>query len=190
MDGLINMFYTQAFQKRCAFADSCPDSRLPIPVRFFLDDFASNTCIPDFDKLISVIRSRDISVSIIIQSLSQLNSLYGPDKAMTIINNCDHCLYLGGQDVDAAKYLSVKANLPVNRVLDMPLDRAFLFTRGSPFLQVKKYNIIAHPIMDEPDPAKNQIQIRQEEYLDEEYLEEHLDKIYPLPDYLGKDIPN
>lgn len=101
MDGLVNLFYTQALQTLCNSADKdYPDHRLPVPVRFILDDFATNVRIPDFDKIISVIRSREIYVSIILQSISQLSALYGSGESTTIINNCDNCLYLGGQDVE------------------------------------------------------------------------------------------
>ena len=124
MDGLANLLYTQALQSLCAAADKSPGHRLAVPVRFILDDFAANTCIPDFDKTISVIRSREISASIILQSLSQLEALYGHAKALTILNNCDHCLYLGGQDVETAQFISKKADKPTSDILNMPLDSA------------------------------------------------------------------
>ena len=98
-DKLLNLLYSQALHELCDSADCSPDGRLKVPVRFIMDDFAANAVIPDFDKVISVIRSREIYVSLILQSLSQLDSMYGKDRAMTIINNCDSCLYLGGQDV-------------------------------------------------------------------------------------------
>ena len=72
------------------------DNRLPVHVRFHLDDFAANVLIPDFDNIISFIRSREIAVSIVLQSLSQLQKMYGNAWAKTILNNCDNCLYLGG----------------------------------------------------------------------------------------------
>lgn len=108
-------------------------------MRLLLDDFAAGLYIPEFDKIISVIRSREISVSIMLQSISQLESMYGHPGAMTIINNCDNCLYLGGQDVETAKYMSVKANKWVNSILEMPLDKAWLFTRGQKARLVEKY---------------------------------------------------
>lgn len=144
LDSLVNLFYTQALQNLCLSADKQPDSRLKIPVRFIFDDFASNTVIPDFDKIISVIRSREISVSLIIQSLSQLEDLYGRAKTKTILNNCDNCLYMGGQDVDTAAYMAVKADKPVKRILNMPLDAAWLFTRGQAPKQVQKYELEKH----------------------------------------------
>lgn len=145
MDRLVNLFYTQALQSLCRSADrDYPDCRLPVPVRFILDDFATNTVIPGFDNLISVIRSREIYVSVIIQSLSQLEGLYGHARAMTIVNNCDHCLYLGGQDVETARYFSEKLNRTADKILDLPLGSAFLFTRGEKARQVEKFDLTAH----------------------------------------------
>ena len=138
-DALINLFYTQALQYLMIAADRRPDSRLPIPVRFILDDFSTNTVIPDFDKIISVIRSREIYVSVVIQSLSQLEGLYGHAKAQTIINNCDHCLYLGGTDTQTAQYFAEKFNCQVSTVLNLPLDIMFIFERGSEPRRVQKY---------------------------------------------------
>ena len=145
MDRMVNLFYTQAFQALCHSADrDYPDHRLPVPVRFMLDDFAAGTVIPDFDNLTSVIRSREISVSIVIQSLTQLVGLYGESKAMTIVNNCDNCLYLGGQDVNTAKFMAEKVNRPAHAILNLPLGSAYLFTRGQPAKEVKKYDLRSH----------------------------------------------
>jgi len=140
-DRLINVFYAQAFHELCKEADSRRNGRLKVPVRIFLDDFATNVYIPDFDKIISNIRSRDISVSVILQSISQLETLYSPEQAVTILNGCDHMLYLGGQDVETAGYISEKANVPMERILDMGLDDAYLFERGSAPRKVNKINL-------------------------------------------------
>lgn len=149
MDKLANLFYTQALHVLCRTADKSEGHRLPVPVRFLLDDFASNVCIPDFDKIVSVIRSREISVSLILQSISQLESLYGPARAKTIINNCDHCLYLGSQDVDTARYIAVKANKNINTVLDMPVGEAWLFARGQAPRKVRRYDVERHALYAE-----------------------------------------
>ena len=155
MDTLVSLFYSQALQALCESADKdYPDHRLPVPVRFILDDFATNVVIPDFDKIISVIRSREIYVSIILQSISQLNSIYDKDCAMTIVNNCDNCLYLGGQDVDTAKYIAFKANRTVDSILTMALGDAYLFTRGSLPKKVQKFEIKSHELYKElPEAA-------------------------------------
>lgn len=159
MDKLANIFMTQALQILMRSADhDYPEHRLPIPVRFYLDDFASNMYIPDFDKIISVVRSREISISVILQSLTQLNSLYGKDRAATILNNCDRQLYLGGQDLDTAEYISHRANKPMEQILAMPVDHAWLFTRGQKPVMTEKYDIssleaelYASPSDAEPD---------------------------------------
>ena len=142
---LTSLFYTQALQALIAEADKQPDNRLQIPVRLYLDDFA-NLLVPDMDKTISVIRSREISVSIVLQSITQLEGLYGHAKSMTIVDNCDHLLYLGGQSVETARFIGVKANKPVSTILNMPLDRAWLFERGSTPREVKKYDLTRHPL--------------------------------------------
>lgn len=144
-DRIISLFYTQALQALCNSADfDYDDCRLPVPVRIILDDFATNAFIPDFDNIISVIRSREIYVSIILQSITQLDALYGSSKAKTIINNCDNCLYLGGLDIETAQYMSYKANRSVTSILNMPLNDAYLFTRGQEPRKVEKYDIKEH----------------------------------------------
>lgn len=140
-DALVNLFYTQALQYLLRAADKCEASRLPIPVRFILDDFSTNTVIPNFDNIISVIRSREISVSLICQCLSQLENLYGSAKSKTIINNCDHCLYLGGSDPDTGKFFAERFNCMVSTVLSLPLDRMYLFSRGGQPEQVSHYDL-------------------------------------------------
>lgn len=146
MDSLVGLFYTQALHALCHSADTeYADHRLSVPVRFILDDFATNAVIENFDNLTSVIRSREIYVSIILQSITQLNAIYGPDKATTIINNCDNCLYLGGQDITTAKFMAEKANKTPYTILNMPLGEAYLFTRGSLPKKVTKYDLCSHP---------------------------------------------
>lgn len=156
-DKLASLFFTQALQSLCHSADrDYPDRRLPVPVRLILDDFATNLYIPDFDRIISVLRSREIYASVILQSLSQLESLYGEARTRTIVNNCDNCLYLGGQDVDTAKYISFKANRTVDTILSLPLEDAYLFTRGRPPKKVRKYDIRAHTAYPELPEAERE----------------------------------
>lgn len=130
LDKIVNIFYTQAFQALCRYADSRSDSKLPIPVRIIMDDFASNTKIPDFDKLISVLRSREISVSIILQSISQLDALYSEAQKWTIVNNCDTVLYLGGTDLITVNYIAERVCKTNNDVMALELDKAYVIQRG------------------------------------------------------------
>lgn len=82
------------------------------------------------DKLISVIRSRNISVSVILQSLTQLQSMYSKEQADTIVTNCDHLLYLGGQDIETARYIGYRSNKTEDHILLMPIGKAYLIERG------------------------------------------------------------
>ena len=141
LDKLADMFMTQALQTLCRSADhDYPEHCRPVPVRFYLDDFATNLYIPDFDKIISVIRSREIYVSVILQSLTQLDSLYGEAAARTIINNCDQQIYLGGQDIETAKYISERVNRTPHSILTMPIDDMYVFIRGRDPLPARKHD--------------------------------------------------
>lgn len=137
-DGVVNVFYTQALQILCSEADENKNSRLKVPVRIIMDDFATSACIPDFDKIISVIRSREISVSLILQSKTQLESMYNHAAAATIINNCDHVLYLGGQDKETAEFIGFRACKTPETVLCMPRNKAYLLTNGEKARLVEK----------------------------------------------------
>ncbi|MCM1480134.1 MAG: type IV secretory system conjugative DNA transfer family protein, partial [Muribaculaceae bacterium] len=129
-DNLINVFYTQALQILCSFADSNICGRLKVPVRIIMDDFAASGNIPDFDKIISTIRSRDISVSLILQSMTQLESMYSPAEATTIVNNCDHIIYLGSQDLETANFIGNRIFKTPDEVLCIPRDKAVVITTG------------------------------------------------------------
>ena len=90
------LMYSQLFNLLCDKADDFYGGRLPVHVRLILDEFANIGQIPNFDKLIATIRSREISASIILQSQSQLKTIY-KDAADTIVGNCDSTLFLGGK---------------------------------------------------------------------------------------------
>ena len=102
---LISMIYTQLFNLLCEKADDVYGGRLPVHVRCLLDEFANIGQIPKFDKLIATIRSREISASIILQSQSQLKTIY-KDAADTIVGNCDVTLFLGGKEKSTLKEIS------------------------------------------------------------------------------------
>ena len=102
---LISMIYTQLFNLLCEKADDVYGGRLPVHVRVIADEFANIGQIPQFEKLISTIRSREISASIILQSQSQLKAMY-KDSADTILGNCDTTLFLGGKEKTTLKEMS------------------------------------------------------------------------------------
>ena len=99
------LMYSQLFNLLCDKADDFYGGRLPVHVRLILDEFANIGQIPNFDKLIATIRSREISASIILQSQSQLKTIY-KDAADTIIGNCDSTLFLGGKEKSTLKEIS------------------------------------------------------------------------------------
>lgn len=171
---IIGMLYTQLFQQLYYQADIIHDGRLPVHVHFVMDEFA-NVALPDeFDKLLSTMRSREISVSIIIQNLAQLKALF-EKQWESIVGNCDEFLYLGGNEQSTHKYVSEllgKETIDTNtygqskgrngsystnyqisgRELLTPdevrmLDNKFalLFIRGERPIQDFKYDILKHP---------------------------------------------
>lgn len=102
---IVAIMYTQLFNLLCDRADDVHGGRLPYHVRLLLDEFANIGQIPKFDKLIATIRSREISASIILQSQSQLKTIY-KDAAETITGNCDTMLFLGGKESSTLKEIS------------------------------------------------------------------------------------
>lgn len=102
---VVSIMYSQLFNLLCDKADDEYGGRLPIHVRFLLDEFANIGLIPKFEKLIATIRSREISASIILQAQSQLKAIY-KDNADTIVGNCDSTLFLGGKEKTTLKELS------------------------------------------------------------------------------------
>lgn len=102
---IVAIMYTQLFNLLCDKADDEYGGRLPVHVRFILDEFANIGQIPKFDKLIATIRSREISASIILQAQSQLKAIY-KDNADTIVGNCDTTLFLGGKEKTTLKEIS------------------------------------------------------------------------------------
>ena len=102
---VIAMLQSQLFNLLCDKADDKYGGRLPVHVRCLLDEFANIGQIPQFDKLIATIRSREISASIILQSQSQLKAIY-KDNADTIVGNCDTTLFLGGKEKTTLKEMS------------------------------------------------------------------------------------
>ena len=102
---IVAVMYSQIFNLLCDRADDVHGGRLPYHVRLLLDEFANIGQIPKFDKLIATIRSREISASIILQSQSQLKTIY-KDASETILGNCDSMLFLGGKENTTLKEIS------------------------------------------------------------------------------------
>ncbi len=174
---IVSILYTQLFQQLFYVADHKYKGSLPVPVHFVMDEFANVSLPDDFDKILSVMRSRQVSVSIILQNLAQLKSLF-EKQWESIVGNCDEFLYLGGNEQSTHKYVSEllgKENLDLNtygkshgrngnystnyqqtgRELLTPdevrmLDNkyAILFIRGERPIKDLKYDILKHPNLE------------------------------------------
>ncbi len=174
---LISILYTQLFQQLFEVADKKYGGSLPVHVQFLMDEFANLSLPDDFDKILSVMRSRGVSVSIILQNLAQLKALF-EKQWESICGNCDEFVYLGGNEASTHKYVSEllgKETIDTNtygkstgrsgsyttnyqntgRELMTPdevrmLDNryALLFIRGERPVMDLKYDIMKHPEID------------------------------------------
>lgn len=161
MDAFANIFFTQALNVLCMHADNeCEDNRLPVDVRFILDDFATNCVIKEFPRMIASIRSRGISAMLMIQAESQLTATYG-ENGRTIIGNCDTYVYLGGNDYYTADQVARRLNVPVANVLYMPVGECVVFRRGQ------------HPHTGRTFPLEDYIAALEENEHEEKELEEY-----------------
>ena len=136
----INMFYAHTFKELFELGEIQSDGRLPIPVHFLADDFATGCPVPLFDQYISIFREKGISATLLIQSESQLSSLYGPVSSTTIINNCDTYVYMGSNDLVTAKNIAERADITTNDCLNIKLGNQIIFRRGLKPKLCKRYN--------------------------------------------------
>lgn len=137
----VNMFYGHVFKQLFEFAENQATGTLPVPVHVLCDDFATGSRILNFPEYISIFREKKISVTLLLQSESQLESMYGSDQATTIINNCDTYLYMGGMDLRTAQNVSLRLNVPLDEVLYMPIGQEILFRRGQRPIVTQRYDI-------------------------------------------------
>ena len=174
-DFVFALLMQQALDTLCEAALSRFSGALPRCVHFVFDEFANIGTIPDFERMITVTRSRNIAVSMICQSLSQLDENYGENNAATIMNACDTLLYLGGKSADTNQKIAdmigkqTVANVSVNdsrganptythnyglierdlmqasEVSRMPRDQALVLINGAQAYLDRKYPLDAHP---------------------------------------------
>ena len=161
----INIFYSHVFKELFEFGENCPYGKLPIPVHVLCDDFAVGSTIHNFPEYISIFREKQISVTLLLQSESQLQSLYGSNDATTIINNCDSYLYLGGMDIKTCRNISERLNVPLDEVLYMPLGQAVVFRRGQRPIITKRYNILEDKRYQEVTKSYEKRVEKEREYL-------------------------
>lgn len=143
----ISIFYQQMFKSLFELAERREDGTLPQPVYVLCDDFATGVPIDHFQDHISIFRATGISVTMLIQSETQLASIYGTDNAKTIINNCDTYIYLGGMDIATAKAIAERVDWPYSDVLNMKIGSELLFHRGQAPLITKRYDFFNDPLL-------------------------------------------
>ncbi len=192
---LVGMLYAQAFQAMYYDADHRIGGRLKVPVRVMMDEWANVALPDDFEKILATCRSREISINIIVQNLSQIKAMY-KDSWESIVGNCDHFLYLGGNEQSTHKYISEllgkatidtktrgitkgrsgssSANfqstgrelLTPDEVRMLDNDYALLFIRGERAVCDKKYNIMKHPNIKLTEDGGAESYFRPMKYLD------------------------
>ena len=136
------LLYSQLFKNLYELAERQEDGRLPHPVNIICDDFSTSP-IQGFPDMISIMREKNISTTILLQSLSQLEHTYGSASAVTVCNNCDRLVYLGSNDLSSADEISRRADAPLLDVLNMPLGQEYFFERGRYPILTKSYDIFA-----------------------------------------------
>lgn len=146
LDAFADLFYSTAVKNFFEYAEKQPDHQLPNPVHLLCDDFAVGARIPNFAHYISVFREKRISVSILLQSESQLRSMYGDADATTILNNCDRYVYMGGSDIHTAKNIAERLSIPLTDVLYMPLGSEYVFERGHRPILTERFHITDDPL--------------------------------------------
>ena len=166
---------SRRFSSLCRSADrDYPDHRLPVPVRFVLDDFA-NLRLPHIDDVLSVIRSREISCTVVCQTISQLEARYGEATANSIVGNCDSQLVLGFQDERTAAYFSCRANKTASTLLETPAGMWWVFLRGQRGAMDPARRLEDHPRYPEIIEAKRAKEARIE--LEEQRRREEEDRM-------------
>ena len=102
--------------------------------------------MPDFDHYIAIFREKRISATLLVQSESQLSSIYGKTKAKTIINNCDTYVVLGGMDDETIASIAKKTDVPESEVRDMPIGTEYFIRRGQKAIFTKRYDLFKDPV--------------------------------------------
>lgn len=143
------MFYAQIFKQLFEYAEQCPNGMLPVPVHVLCDDFATGSRILNFTEYISIFREKRISVTLLLQSESQLEQMYGSGNATTIINNCDSYIYLGGMDLKTAQNMSLRLNRPLEDILYMPIGQEVVIRRGQRPIITRRYDIQKNELYQE-----------------------------------------
>ena len=145
INSYVNLVYDTLLRCFMQKAREYPGGTLPIPVHVIMDDFACGAKIASFPRMITTFRSKGISSTIILQDESQLDAMYSDEEAKTIMNNNDTLVYLGGNDINTARDISLRLNVPLDEVLYMPLNTLLFFRRGHRPVKAERYPLFEDP---------------------------------------------
>ncbi len=145
LQNYINLMYSDLFRELFNAAEANGNGRLDVPVHIICDDFACGSRILDFENYISIFRAAGISVTLLLQSESQLSSMYGENEAKTIINNCDTYVYMGGMDIETCRSIAAKADKTLATIMSIPQEEVIVFRRGHKPYFSKRYQTTKDP---------------------------------------------
>lgn len=145
-----NFIYDTAIKVLLSYAQEFEDGKLPLKVKLFFDDFGCTAPIQSFPEHISIFRSAGLSVMLLIQSESMLQSIYGEEKAATILNSCSSYVYFpGGMDRQTCKSVSERMNMPLEDVMYAPVGEVFIMRSGNKPVVKQRYDIFNDPCYQE-----------------------------------------
>ena len=146
LHSLANIFVATAIAEFHRIAERRPSGTLPNPVHITFDDFAVGARISDMPEKMAITREMGLSFSLLLQSESQLKKMYGDFGCVEILDCCDSYVYLGGNNYDTAKAISLKLNVPLEDILAMPVGTEVVFRRGQKGIVTRRYEICKDPM--------------------------------------------
>ena len=138
-----NLLFSTGIKELLEFAEKCKGNRLPLPVRLMFDDFACAAKINNYSRHISIFRAAGLSAMMLIQSESQLRTLYPNSEATTLLDNCSAYVYFpGGMDIATCENIARKLDAPLSDVMFAPVGKVIVMQSGKKPMIVPRYNTL------------------------------------------------
>jgi type IV secretory pathway TraG/TraD family ATPase VirD4 len=141
LHSLANIFVAQAIAELFGIADKRPSGALAIPTHITFDDFATGARVSEMPEKISICREKNLSFSLLLQSEAQIKRMYGEYGAIEIMDNCDSYVFMGGNNFETARSISLKMNVPLEEILYMPIGQEIVFRRGQKPIVTNRYDV-------------------------------------------------
>lgn len=142
MHSLANIFVSTAITKLFEIADSEMDGKLKIPVHITFDDFATGAKISNMPEKLAICREKGLSFTLLLQSEIQIEKMYGHCGCIEILDCCDSYVFMGGNNYQTAKNISLKMNVDMDEILYMPIGHTIVFRRGQKPIVTTRYSIL------------------------------------------------